>query len=238
MRRTSSAVSTRRARSARCTRPLTAITPGPTRRSRRSRRNGSTRCAWSTTSGTTIYGEVVPATQRAVAGILGLPDPETLVFAANTHQFVVQILSSLDGFGSRPVRILTTDAEFHSAARQFKRLEEEGMATVERIAVQPFDTYLDRLCARLAEGRDDLRLPVARPFRLGVRHAGLAAGGGSSARWRAGDDRRLPLVHGAPRRPRPDRRPGLLHRRRLQVRDGGGGVLLPPRARPAGSTDR
>ncbi len=102
-----------------------------------------------------IYGEVVPATQHAVAGILGLPDPETLVFAANTHQFVVQILSSLDGFGSRPVRILTTDAEFHSAARQFKRLEEEGMATVDRIAAQPFDTYLDRLCARLAEGRDD-----------------------------------------------------------------------------------
>ena len=51
----------------------------------------------------TIFGEVVPQTRQAVAGVLGLPDPDSLVFAANTHQFVVQLLSSLDGFGTRPV---------------------------------------------------------------------------------------------------------------------------------------
>ena len=41
----------------------------------------------------TVFGEVVPAVQRGIAGRLSLPDPETIAFAPNTHEFVKRLLS-------------------------------------------------------------------------------------------------------------------------------------------------
>src|SRR5512137_2957349 len=42
-----------------------------------------------------MLGPVLAETQALIAAQLGLPDPATLVFAPNTHEFVVRILSSL-----------------------------------------------------------------------------------------------------------------------------------------------
>ena len=69
-----------------------------------------------------ILGEVVPAAQRHVARILDLSRPEQIAFAPNTHELVVRLLSCLRD--RSPLRILTTDAEFMSFARQAARLEE------------------------------------------------------------------------------------------------------------------
>ncbi|MDZ7772090.1 MAG: hypothetical protein U5K31_05020 [Balneolaceae bacterium] len=52
----------------------------------------------------------------------------------NTHTLLVSWLSALD-LPSNP-RVVTTDAEFHSMARQLKRLEEEGV-TVDRAKADP-----------------------------------------------------------------------------------------------------
>ncbi len=90
--------------------------------------------------------------QALVARQLGLPDPRTLVFAPNTHEFVLRILSALPA--GRPPRILTTDGEFHSLARQLARLEEEGLVAVTRIAAEPHATCLERLCAAARQGFD------------------------------------------------------------------------------------
>lgn len=48
--------------------------------------------------------------------------------AENTHLLLVSWLSSFD-FASRP-KIITTDGEFHSMYRQFRRLQEEGLEIV------------------------------------------------------------------------------------------------------------
>jgi selenocysteine lyase/cysteine desulfurase len=100
-----------------------------------------------------ILGPLWSDCQALVARQLGLPDPRTLVFAPNTHEFVVRILSSLPTGG--PPRILTTDGEFHSLARQLARLEEEGLVAVTRIPAEPHATCLERLC-EAARRRFDL----------------------------------------------------------------------------------
>lgn len=99
-----------------------------------------------------ILGPVMAECQALVARQLGLPDPATLAFAPNTHEFLVRILSSLPT--GRPPRILTTDAEFHSLARQLARLEEEGLVAVTRIAAEPHGTCLDRLAEAARRGFD------------------------------------------------------------------------------------
>lgn len=105
-----------------------------------------------------VFGAVVPEAQAHVAGRLGLSDPATVAFAPNTHELVMRLLSCLPGFLGRPgrARILTSDAEFHSFARQVRRLEEDGRVEVERVAAEPYDTFPARLAAAAGAGGFDL----------------------------------------------------------------------------------
>ncbi len=99
-----------------------------------------------------VLGPLLADCRAKVARQLGLPDPATLVFAPNTHEFVVRILSSLPAH--RPPRALTTDAEFHSLTRQLARLEEEGLVQVTRVATEPHGNCLDRLVQAARQGFD------------------------------------------------------------------------------------
>ncbi len=101
-----------------------------------------------------IFQDVIPAVQRGIADLLGLPDPATIAFAPNTHDFVTRLLSALPP--GRIPRVLTSDGEFHSFARQMARLEEDGLAEVERVAHEPLATFPERLCAAAAKGGHDL----------------------------------------------------------------------------------
>lgn len=65
--------------------------------------------------------------------LLGDPDGP-IALAASTHELVVRFLSSLP-LRDRP-RVVTTDAEFHSARRQLDRLAEEGLEVV-RVPAHP-----------------------------------------------------------------------------------------------------
>ncbi|MCA2978019.1 MAG: aminotransferase class V-fold PLP-dependent enzyme [Myxococcaceae bacterium] len=94
-----------------------------------------------------IFGDVLPEAQRHVAAELGLSDFRSLVFAPNTHEFVLRLLSCLP---ERP-RIVTSDAEFHSFERQTRRLEEEGLVTVTRVPAEPFATFPERLVSAARE---------------------------------------------------------------------------------------
>jgi selenocysteine lyase/cysteine desulfurase len=99
-----------------------------------------------------VFGTVIPAAASRVAGVLGLSEPETLTFAPNTHSFLLRIFSCLDP----PVRVLTTDAEFHSFNRQSHRWEEAGLAIVDRIPAEPFDTFAQRFTREARAGAHDL----------------------------------------------------------------------------------
>jgi len=99
-----------------------------------------------------IMGSVLPRTQELIASVLGLHGSNSIVFAPNTHELVVRIFSCFEP----PVRVLSTDSEFHSFTRQSRRWEEEGLAIVDRVPSQPFDTFADRFTAEARSGAHDL----------------------------------------------------------------------------------
>lgn len=92
-----------------------------------------------------VMGEIWPAAQSHVAAELKLPDPNSVVFAPNTHELLIRIASARPG----PLRILASTGEFHSFRRQSERWEEAGSATVERVP-------LEEIVARAQAGAHDL----------------------------------------------------------------------------------
>jgi selenocysteine lyase/cysteine desulfurase len=105
-----------------------------------------------------IMGEVWPEAQQHVADELGSGMPDAVVFASNTHDLLVRLFAAVPHRPGQPVRVLTTDGEFHSARRQLLRWEESGDAVVERIAAEPFDSFPDRFLAAAESGDHDLIL--------------------------------------------------------------------------------
>ncbi len=101
-----------------------------------------------------IFGELMPRLQAKVAGILDLGEPSSLAFGPNTHGFIVRLLSCLPQ--DRPMRVLTTNGEFHSFTRQIARLEEDGRAVVERVPVRPYGSFTLRFGEAIGRGRYDL----------------------------------------------------------------------------------
>src|SRR5262249_32164144 len=91
----------------------------------------------------TIFGELIPRAQRGVAAILGLPDPATIAFAPNTHDFVRRLFSALPA-GATP-RVLTSDSEFHSFTRPIAPLPGDGLLALERLAPHPVASLSARL---------------------------------------------------------------------------------------------
>ncbi|MFN3353220.1 MAG: class V aminotransferase [Brevundimonas sp.] len=119
-----------------------------------------------------LFDEVLPEAQGHVAGELSLPDPNTVAFAGNTHDFLVRIVS---GLARRPVRILTTDGEFHAFRRQAERWEEAGEAVVTRVPAAPIATLGDRFLAEARTGGFDLIVVSQVLFRSGWRFDGIEA---------------------------------------------------------------
>lgn len=99
-----------------------------------------------------IFGTVLPRTQERVASVLGVADPGSLVFAPNTHEFLLRLFSCFEP----PVRMLSTESEFHSFTRQSRRWEEEGLAIVDRVPVTPYETFAERFTAEARSGVHDL----------------------------------------------------------------------------------
>jgi len=84
---------------------------------------------------------------------LGLADPTTLVPAPNTHEFVNRLLSCCPI--GRPVRMLTTDGEFHSFRRQSERLAEDSLIALRAVSSEPFASLADRLAEAASEWAPD-----------------------------------------------------------------------------------
>lgn len=130
-----------------------------------------------------IFGEVVPEAQGHVARELNLPSPDTVVFAPNTHDLLLRVFS---GVARKPVRILSTDGEFHSFRRQGERWEEAGEALITRVTLEPFETFDDRFVEAARGGGFDLIVVSQVFFRTGQafsRIADLAALADPAGPW-------------------------------------------------------
>jgi selenocysteine lyase/cysteine desulfurase len=103
-----------------------------------------------------VMDEVWPEAQGHVARELGSGSPDDICFSSNTHDFLVRLVTAAPRRSQGPLRVLTSDGEFHSARRQFARWEEEGWIVVERVPAEPFDTFSDRFlaAARSSNGHD------------------------------------------------------------------------------------
>lgn len=101
-----------------------------------------------------VLGTVLPKAQAHVARILGFARPDRIAFAPNTHELVSRVLSCFPP--GRGLRVLTTDGEFMSFARQLARLEESGEVRATRVPAEPFGTFDQRFRDAAAAGPWDL----------------------------------------------------------------------------------
>ena len=117
-----------------------------------------------------VMGQIWPAAQAHVADELRLPDPSSVVFAGNTHDLLIRIVSAMP---QRPLRILTTDGEFHSFRRQVARWEEAGVVQVTRIEVARAD-FGSRFLAAARTGDHDLIFVSQMMFGTGTPFAAIS----------------------------------------------------------------
>lgn len=75
-----------------------------------------------------VMGPLWGKAQAEVAAELALPDPATIAFSSNTHDFLLRMVSALP---QRPLRVLATNGEFHSFSRQIARWVESGDVLLE-----------------------------------------------------------------------------------------------------------
>jgi selenocysteine lyase/cysteine desulfurase len=105
-----------------------------------------------------VMDEVWPEAQGHVARELGSGDPSAIVFSSNTHDFLIRLVTAAPRRAPGPLKVLTTDGEFHSARRQFARWAEEGWVEPERVTAEPFDSLPERFLARARSGEHDFIL--------------------------------------------------------------------------------
>jgi selenocysteine lyase/cysteine desulfurase len=99
-----------------------------------------------------VMGEVWPEAQANIAAELKLPSPDSIVFAPNTHELLVRILSAT---GKSKPRVLASDGEFHSFRRQSARWAEEGAIALETVATDDAN-FSDAFMAKAKSGDFDL----------------------------------------------------------------------------------
>lgn len=105
-----------------------------------------------------VMGEVWPEAQSNVAAELSSGDASAIVFASNTHDFIVRLAAACPRQAGMPLRVLTSDGEFHSARRQMARWAEGGEIRLSKVAAEPFDDFSERFLGEARTGNHDLIL--------------------------------------------------------------------------------
>ena len=120
-----------------------------------------------------VMGEVWPEAQGHVAAELGTGMPGAIVFASNTHDFLIRLTAAAPRADPHRLRVLMSDGEFHSARRQFARWAEQGWLALETVAAESFDDFTDRFLAAARSGGHDLILVSQILFGSGRRFDGV-----------------------------------------------------------------
>ena len=105
-----------------------------------------------------VMGDAWPEAQSHVAAELGSGDPSAIVFASNTHDFLIRLAAACPRRDGKPLRVLMSDGEFHSARRQMARWAESGDIELTRVAVEPFADFSERFLGQARAGEFDLIL--------------------------------------------------------------------------------
>ncbi|HVJ72339.1 MAG TPA: aminotransferase class V-fold PLP-dependent enzyme [Sphingomicrobium sp.] len=103
-----------------------------------------------------VMGEIWPEAQSHVATELGSGDPSAIVFASNTHDHIIRLVAACPRRPDKPLRVLTSDGEFHSARRQMARWAEGGDISLFKVAAEPFDDFSERFEREAGSGEHDL----------------------------------------------------------------------------------
>jgi selenocysteine lyase/cysteine desulfurase len=133
-----------------------------------------------------VMADVWTEAQAHVARELGTGSPDSAVFSSNTHDFLIRLVTAAPRGQQGPLRVLTTDGEFHSARRQFARWAEAGWIAVEKVAVEPFESLTRRFLEAASGGDYDVILVSQVLFGSGRIFAGvddLAALGRPDGPW-------------------------------------------------------
>jgi selenocysteine lyase/cysteine desulfurase len=102
-----------------------------------------------------VFGAVLPETQKALAERLGVSRPERITLGTNTHELFVRLVSCFESVG-RPLKILSTDSEFHSFRRQTARLRESGEVELRLVPQSPRETFAERLVSAARDFAPDM----------------------------------------------------------------------------------
>lgn len=105
-----------------------------------------------------VMDEVWPEAQSHVATELGSDDPSAILFASNTHDFLVRLIAACPRQTGGPLRVLMSDGEFHSARRQMARWAESGDIQLTKVPAEPFGDFSDRFLDIANSGEFDLIL--------------------------------------------------------------------------------
>ena len=105
-----------------------------------------------------VMYQVWPEAQGHVAAELGGGDPSTIVFASNTHDFLIRLAAACPRRAGGVLRVLMSDGEFHSARRQMARWEESGDIVLTKVGAEPFDDFSQRFLEVAKAGEYDLIL--------------------------------------------------------------------------------
>jgi len=103
-----------------------------------------------------VMDEVWPEAQGHVATELGTGDASAIVFASNTHDFLIRLQAACPRRVGGVLRVLSSDGEFHSARRQMARWEESGDIVLTRVGAEPFDDFSNRFLEVAKAGAYDL----------------------------------------------------------------------------------
>jgi selenocysteine lyase/cysteine desulfurase len=120
-----------------------------------------------------VMDEVWPEAQAHVAAELGTDMPNAIVFATNTHDFLVRLVAAAPRNDPRRLKVLMSDGEFHSARRQFARWAEDGWLELELVATEPRDDLTERFLNAARNGGHDLILVSQILFGSGRRFDGV-----------------------------------------------------------------
>ena len=105
-----------------------------------------------------VMDEVWPEAQGHVAAELGSGMQEAVVFASNTHDFLIRLAAACPRRAGGVLRVLMSDGEFHSARRQMARWEESGDIVLTKVGAEPFDDFSKRFLDVAKAGDYDLIL--------------------------------------------------------------------------------
>jgi len=105
-----------------------------------------------------VMEEVWTEAQGHVARELGTGNPDAVVFSSNTHDFLIRLITAAPRRRAGPLKVLTSDGEFHSARRQFARWAEADWITLDKIPAEPFESFSARFLEAASAGDHDLIL--------------------------------------------------------------------------------